>query len=77
VKGSDLQRSVNALVALANERGGEDNITVVMYGAPRRFGVADVGSGISNLVLALLALIVIVGTIAALVVASGALPTTR
>ncbi len=30
LSGDDLQASVDALVALANERGGEDNITVVV-----------------------------------------------
>jgi PPM family protein phosphatase len=75
--GADLDRSVNTLVDLANERGGQDNITVVLYAVPSRFGLADVRRGITSLILAVLVLLVIAGAIAALVIASGALVVTR
>ena len=64
-----------ALIDLAKSRGGEDNITVVLYAVRRTFGFADVRRNLVNLVLALLALVVVAGTIAALVFASGAYPT--
>ena len=69
------QRS--ALVDLAKSRGGEDNITVVLYAARRTFGLADLRHNFVNLILALLVATVVVGTIAALVFASGAYPVAR
>ena len=66
--GADIDGAVNDLVALANARGGEDNVTVVLYVAdprasavaarPRTFGVA---------VLAAVVLLVVGGAIATLV----------
>ena len=65
---ADVDRAVDDLVALANSRGGEDNVTVVLYVAdpratsvatgPRRFGVA---------LLAAIVLLVVGGAIAGLV----------
>jgi PPM family protein phosphatase len=71
---SNLERAATALVDLAKERGGEDNITVVLYAARRSLGLADVRRNIVNLVLALLVAVVVVGTIAALIFANGAYP---
>jgi len=66
--GADIDGAVRDLVALANARGGEDNVTVVLYVAelranavaarPRTFGIA---------VLAAAVLLVAGGTIATLV----------
>jgi protein phosphatase len=72
-----LPGAVNALVDLANARGGEDNITVVMYAARRTFGLADAGQGLTNAILAMLMVVVVVGAIAAVLFASGAYPTVR
>jgi len=74
---ADLDRAATALVDLAKSRGGEDNITVVLYAARRSFGLADLRHNIVNLVLAILVASVVVGTIAALVFASGAYPPAR
>ena len=66
--GADIDGAVKDLVALANARGGEDNVTVVLYVAhprataiaprPRTFGVA---------ILAVIVLLVVGGAIATLV----------
>ena len=66
--GADIDGAVKDLVALANARGGEDNVTVVLYVAdprasaiaprPRTFGVA---------MLAVIVLLVVGGAIATLV----------
>jgi len=77
VRGADLDQAATALVDLAKSRGGEDNITVVLYATRRTFGLADLRHNIVNLVLALLVAGVVVGAIAALVFASGAYPTAR
>jgi protein phosphatase len=74
---TDLERAAAALIDLAKSRGGEDNITVVLYAVRGTFGFADVRRNLVNLVLAVLALVVVAGTIAALVFASGAYPTAR
>jgi PPM family protein phosphatase len=65
--GADTDRAVDDLVALANARGGEDNVTVVLFVAehrsaaiaprPRTFGVA---------ILAAIVLLVVGGAIATL-----------
>jgi protein phosphatase len=73
----DLDRAASALVDLAKSRGGEDNITVVLYAARRTFGLADVRRNFVNLVLALLVAMVVGGTVAALIFASGAYPIAR
>ena len=77
MRSADLDHVAAALVDLAKSRGGEDNITVVLYAARRSFGLADVRHNIVNLVLALLVVTVVVGAIAALVFASGAYPVAR
>lgn len=70
----DLERAATALVDLAKSRGGEDNITVVLYAARRSLGLADLRRNVVNLVLAILVAVVVGGTIAALIFASGAYP---
>jgi protein phosphatase len=70
----DLEQAASALVDLAKSRGGEDNITVVLYASRRTFGLADLRRNVVNLVLALLVAIVVGGAIAALIFASGAYP---
>jgi len=77
VRRTDLDRAATALIDLAKSRGGEDNITVVLYAARRTFGLASLGHDVVNLILALLVTIVVVGAIAALVFASGAYPIAR
>ena len=77
MRSADLDRVAAALVDLARSRGGEDNITVVLYAARRNFGLADVRRNIVNLVLAVLVAIVVVGAIAAVVFANGAYPIAR
>jgi protein phosphatase len=77
MRSADLDHVAAALVDLAKSRGGEDNITVVLYAARRSFGLADVRHNIVNLVLAVLVVTVVVGAIAALVFASGAYPVVR
>ena len=77
VRGKDLGNAASALIDLAKSRGGEDNITVVLYAVRRTFGLADVRRNFVDLVLALLVALVVGGTIAALIFASGAYPTAR
>jgi PPM family protein phosphatase len=77
VRRGDLDRAATALVDLAKSRGGEDNITVVLYAARRTFGLAGLRHNVVNLILALLVAIVVVGAVAALVFASGAYPVAR
>jgi PPM family protein phosphatase len=77
VRRADLDHAAAALVDLAKSRGGEDNITVVLYAAKRTFGLAGLRDNVVNLVLALLVATVVVGAIAALVLASGAYPAAR
>lgn len=73
----DLVTAANALVDLAKSRGGEDNITVVLYAVRRTFGLADVRRNFVNLVLALLVVVVVLGTIAALIFANASYPIAR
>jgi protein phosphatase len=77
VRSADLDRAATALIDLAKSRGGEDNITVVLYAARRTFGLASLRHDVVNLILAVLAAIVVIGAIAALVFASGAYPSVR
>ena len=76
-KGSDLKKDVDALVDLANERGGQDNITVVLYAVPSRFELGDLRHALISVILAILVLVVIAGAVAALIIASGAVVMTR
>src|SRR5439155_1452827 len=60
VSEASLDRAAGTLVDLANARGGEDNVTVVLYAAaPRGMVVASVGGALVNAALALLVAIVI------------------
>ena len=77
VRRADLDRAATALIDLAKSRGGEDNITVVLYAARRTFGLANLRHNVVNLILALLVAVVVVGAIAALVFASAAYPIAR
>jgi protein phosphatase len=76
-KRGDLTRAVNSLVDLARSRGGEDNITVVLYASRARFGLAEARRDLTSAILALLIVLVVVGTIATLIFASGAYPASR
>lgn len=77
VERKDLKRAAIALVDLAKSRGGEDNITVVLYAARRTLGLADLRHDLVNVILGALVAIVVVVTIAALIFASGAYPIAR
>jgi protein phosphatase len=71
-RNSDIERVVDSLVDLARARGGEDNITVVLYAVRPRFGLAELGRTVTSLILALLVAVVVAGAIAAVLFASGA-----
>lgn len=60
---SDPVKAADSLVALARSRGGEDNITVIVYAA-RRPAVSRALAG--TLILALLILVALAGTVGAL-----------
>jgi hypothetical protein len=77
VRGAVVHGAATALVDLAKSRGGEDNITVVLYAVRRTFGLGDVRRNIVNLMLAILVATVVVGTIAALIFANGVYPSAR
>jgi PPM family protein phosphatase len=77
VRRTDIDRAATALVDLAKSRGGEDNITVVLYAARRTFGFTGLRHNVVNLILAVLVAVVVVGAIAAVVFASGAYPIAR
>ena len=72
VRSTDIEHAVNSLVDLAKQRGGEDNITVVLYAARSRLPFADARVGLTDAILALLVALVIAVGIAALIFASGA-----
>jgi len=64
----DADRAVDDLVALTNSRGGEDNVTVVLYVAdPRATSVAARPRGFGVALLAAIVLLVAGGAIASLV----------
>jgi protein phosphatase len=64
--GADTDRAVDELVALANARGGEDNVTIVMYVAqPRAAAVARPRKAAVG-ILAVVVLLALGGAIAAL-----------
>jgi serine/threonine protein phosphatase PrpC len=66
--GADPERAVNDLVALANARGGEDNVTVVLYVAePRSAWIAPRPRTLGVAILAAIVLLVVGGAIATLV----------
>jgi serine/threonine protein phosphatase PrpC len=73
--GLSLERAASALVDLANARGGEDNVTVILYGEIRPTLLRSAGRAVVNLTLVLLVALVVAGAIAAVLLASGALPT--
>jgi len=74
MRSANLDHAASALVDLAKERGGEDNITVVLYAVRRTLGLADVRRNVVNLVLAFLVAVVVVVAVAALIFANGAYP---
>lgn len=75
--GEDVRVAANALVDLANARGGQDNITVLLHAPGRPVTVARVaGRAAAFVVFALLILVTVGGAIAVLFAASSAPPST-
>jgi len=72
--GKDLQRTVDHLVDLANERGGADNVTLVLYAARGPSGLSAFGRTVTSVALAILIAAVVGSAAGALLFASGALP---
>ncbi len=69
--GEDVRVAANALVDLANARGGQDNVTVLIYAPGRPATVAGTaGRAIAFVVFALLILVTVGGAIAVLFAAS-------
>ena len=75
--GEDVRVAASALVDLANSRGGQDNITVIVHqlGRPARIASAA-GRAAAFLVFALLILVTVGGAIAVLFAASSVPPNT-
>lgn len=69
MSGGPPERAARALVDLANSRGGQDNVTVVVYESPLL-----VGRNVAALFLTGLVTLVLVGAIAALLAGAGAGP---
>jgi protein phosphatase len=75
--GEDVRVAANALVDLANARGGQDNITVVLHQLGRPATIASAaGRAAAFLVFALLILVTVGGAIAVLFAASSVPPST-
>jgi serine/threonine protein phosphatase PrpC len=71
--GVDVRLAANALVDLANARGGQDNITVLMHAPGRPASVArTAGRAVAFVVFALLILVTVGGAIAVLFAVSNA-----
>ena len=71
----DVRVAANALVDLANARGGQDNITVLLHAPVRPSSVARVaGRAVAFAVFSLLILVTVGGAIAVLFAASTATP---
>jgi protein phosphatase len=75
--GEDVSVAANALVDLANARGGQDNITVILHRLGRPATIAGAaGRAAAFLVFALLILVTVGGAIAVLFAASSVPPNT-
>lgn len=76
VTGEDVSAAASALVDLANARGGQDNVTVLLH-APgaRRAVTGTAGRAVAFAVFALLILVTVGGAVAVLFAASAAAPT--
>ena len=73
--GEDVRVAANALVDLANARGGQDNITVLVYAPPRAATATSTASrAVAFVVFALLILVTIGGAVAVLFAASSVPP---
>ena len=73
--GDDVRTAANALVDLANARGGQDNITVLVHAPTRAATVASTaGRAVAFIVFALLILVTIGGAVAVLFAASSVPP---
>jgi hypothetical protein len=74
-RGDDVREVANTLVDLANARGGEDNVTVLLHAPGRRATVAGTaGRAVAFVVFALLILVTVGGAVAVLVAVSSAPP---
>ena len=74
-RGEDVRDVANTLVDLANARGGEDNVTVLLHAPGRRATVAGTaGRAVAFVVFALLILVTVGGAVAVLVAVSSAPP---
>jgi serine/threonine protein phosphatase PrpC len=75
VSGEDVRVAASALVDLANARGGEDNVTVLLHAPGQRTTVAGTaGRAVAFAVFALLILVTVGGAIAVLFAVSSAPP---
>jgi protein phosphatase len=75
--GEDVRVAANALVDLANARGGQDNITVLLHAPGRPATVARAaGRAVAFVIFALLILVTVGGAIAVLFAASSVSPST-